>query len=196
MGDELFDITRKNGVTVYTDIEVWMDGMRELRPILSWWSNKDYLAKSIETTRKDNLGAFSDQIAQLEQFFQGPSKDVDICIIMNSALQYGVLLYAQELLPFHPRMNIWYYRPEVSHLRGPQSKYLVGNPNPQNTLLLFDADMLVGQAVFEVTELTRQMSFPMQDTYLFLANGAKHINDRGGPILDSAEAILAGLRAE
>lgn len=103
----------------------------------------------------------------LETFFGKHQSPVDICIILDGALG-GAHLLADHI----KEDNILFYRPQATHRNLARNAFLQGKPHPERTLLLFDSDMVTGNAMRESAEYFAQQGYKRENIFGFLEFGS------------------------
>jgi len=108
----------------------------------------------------------------LDDFFEEHPAPVDIALMMFDAFNYShVLAYHLE------GNNLMFYRPKASHKRKIAQTFLDGVMHPERTLLLFDSDIVTGDALSEAREFFSNSGYQVPNIFAYLDYGFK---DSGG----------------
>jgi hypothetical protein len=123
----------------------------------------------------------------LDDFFaehKSTKSPVDIAVIL-----YGGLADAQTLAYHIEGNNLLFYRPLTSHRRVVDKSYLLGTPNPERTLLLFDQDIVTGNALKESLEYFLDLGYSRKKIFGYVDWGCKW-RQYGTPELMRIDALL------
>jgi hypothetical protein len=102
----------------------------------------------------------------LDHFFAEHPSPVDIGLIL-----YGALADAHVLAYHLEGNNLLFYRPKASHNWTIEKTLLLGEPHPERTLLLFDQDMVTGNAMRESADFFTSIGYNRSKIYGYLDIG-------------------------
>ena len=125
--------------------------------------------EKLEEKLRNELGIDERSLKLLNGFFELYKPPVDIAIIL-----YGGLNHAYTLANYIKDNNILFYKPRISYHRKLQNPVLEGEPNPERTLLLFDADMLTGKVLQETSDYFENLGYKRERIFAFLQYGIAH----------------------
>ena len=109
---------------------------------------------------------YARRIKLLDNFFRRHKSPVDICLIL-----YGAL-WDSNILGYHLEgNNLLYYRPKASHRRDVKESFLVGNIDQKNPLLLFDQDIVTGDAFTETALYFQGLGYPRKNIFGYADSG-------------------------
>jgi len=119
------------------------------------------------------LDIYNERVILLDDFFIKHESPVDICIILYGGLKDS------HVLGYHLEgNNLLYYRPKASHKRYVETPFLVGNPDPNHPLLLFDHDLATGNAMREAAKYFRGQGYSEENIFGYADSG--YVNEKHG----------------
>jgi len=111
---------------------------------------------------------YQERMRLLDEFFSQHPPPVDIAVVL-----YGALSDAHHLAYHLEGNNLLFYRPKSSHKRTVQSAFLEGIVHPQRTLLIWDSDMVTGNAMRETADFFTSSGYDRSKIFGYLDEGCK-----------------------
>ncbi|PIY60327.1 hypothetical protein COY95_02360 [Candidatus Woesearchaeota archaeon CG_4_10_14_0_8_um_filter_47_5] len=120
--------------------KTWRGEVARLRDI-------DGLIALMDSNIERNPVFYRERMRLLDEFFAEHPSPVDIVVVM-----YGALFDAHHLAYHLQGNNLLFYRPKASHNRVVETAFLEGDIHTERTLLIFDGDMVTGNAMRETAD--------------------------------------------
>lgn len=104
----------------------------------------------------------------LDEFFSKHPSPVDIVVILYSGLSDAYrLAYHLE------GNNMLFYRPKASHKKVIDNAFLEGTPHPDRVLLIYDNDMVTGDAMKETADCFKKLGYLPSNIFGYLDGGCE-----------------------
>lgn len=124
------------------------------------------LKKLMEKNVKGHPEFYRRRMRLLDKFFAKNPEPVDICLIL-----YGALSDAHHLAYHLEGNNLICYRPTASHRRLIYENFLYGETHTDKTLLLFDQDIVTGNAMRETYDFFINLGYDRSKIFGYLDEG-------------------------
>ena len=120
----------------------------------------------------------------LDGFFNQHFESVDIALILDGVSRmYHLLAYYLE------DNNAILYRPKASHKKTIKSAFMVGNLNPNRSLLIFDEDAMSGKSLKESRDFFVSHCYDCKKIFAYMDYGC-HWRDYATPELMPVDKML------
>ncbi len=130
--------------------------------------NPDILKRIMDDNIARSPSHYKRPLKLLDGFFSDHPSPIDIALIL-----YGALSHAQ-ILAYHLEGNsLLFYRPKASHKRTIEKAFMEGFTHPERTLLIFDSDMVTGNAMRETADFFTQSGYDRSRIFGYLDQGCK-----------------------
>lgn len=131
--------------------------------------------QKLKTRLDENMASYPELyergVGLLDDFFEKQEGPVDICIILYDGLK------SLDKLAYHiDGNNFLFYRPKASRKRVVNQNFLKGTPDPERTLLLFDEDMIGGNAIKETADYFENLGYDREKICAYLELGCQKNN--------------------
>ena len=104
----------------------------------------------------------------LDEFFDEHPAPVDMALIL-----FGAFYDAHHLACHLEGNNLLFYRPKTSHKRIIEKAFLIGEPHPERTLLIYDSDMVTGAAMTETSGYFKREGYDSSKMFGYFDGGCK-----------------------
>lgn len=122
----------------------------------------------MDSNIKRNPDFYRGRMRLLDEFFRNHPSPVDIAIVL-----YGALFDAHQLAYQIEGNNLLFYRPKSSHRRFVNAPFLDGDVHPERALLIFDGDMVTGNAMRETADSFTRLGYDRSKMFGYLDGGCK-----------------------
>ena len=150
-------------------------GSRIMVDITQCWRREAARFKNVDELKKlmdDNIARspvfYKERMRLLDEFFAEHHSPVDIVLVL-----YGALSDAHHLAYHLEDNNLLFYRPKASHRRFVEAALFEGEVHPERTLLIFDQDMVTGDAMNETADFFTGTGYNRSRMFGYLDEGCK-----------------------